>query len=248
MKLIQGIFILFFVVACTTLSKDSGTETAPLGVAIQNEKPKVHEPIEVVETKNENQVGPQVLDDERSDQAKTIAIEPAIALLLPDNEDIIPVTLAIMRDLLKSGIIPRIYAGAGLGASIATALAFNMSADEIEWELFALEREGAHGQKEKAKALLDRFREQDLSQSFHVLVLPTSKGKWLTRGKIEEVTKSHLDSIGQGSWPVRIPSDNFGADVVLKIKSEDPKKQVINLKDRIQAWIEFKKSTLGNGR
>lgn len=234
--------------ACTgVMHKGSGERPAPLGVALQSEATKTSEAIEVVETKGENQVGPQLPVDQL-DQTKSISTEPAIALLLPDNENIIPITLAIMRDLLKSGITPRIYAGAGLGASMATALAFNMSADEIEWELFALEREGIHGQKEKAKALLDRFSDKDLSQSFHVLVLPTNKGKWLTRGKIEEIARPHLESIGQGSWPVRIPNGNFGADVVLKVKSEEAKQQVANLKDRIQAWKEFKKNTLGNGR
>lgn len=248
MKLIQTIIILLFVSACATGLRKKVDHASPLGVALQNEKQTTSDPIEVTETNQENQIGPQVLIEDQNEQSKNTNIEPAIALLLPDNEDIIPVTLAVVRDLHKSGITPRIYAGAGLGASMATALAFNMTADEIEWELFALEREGAHGQKEKAKALLDRFNEKDLSQSFHVLVLPTSKGKWLTRGKIEEVTKQHLESVGQGSWPVRIPSGNFGADVVLKIKSESPKQQVEHIKDRIQAWKEYKQKALGNGR
>lgn len=209
-----------------------------MGVALQNKESA--QKIEVIETTN-NQIGPAPVEAKNDNDQGSRNVEPAIAIMLPDITDIIPISLSLMRNLSKAGIVPRIYTGAGLGAAMAVAMAFNLSADEIEWELFALEREGAHELIDKAKALVSRYEKNDLSQSFHVLVLPTVKGKWITRGKVENVMQAHLASVGQNKWPIRVPKGNFGADIVIKVDNANVDEYVLNLKEQIARWKEKKK-------
>lgn len=197
--------------------------------------------IDIKETDSNSQLGP-IPSEGTINNKKTQVLEPAIALVLPDGKDIIPATLAMVRKLSKAGITPRIYAGVGLGAAMATALAFNLTADEIEWELFSLERKGAHGEKDKATALVSRYFERDLSQSFHVLSIPNVKGIWYSRGNIEKMLTPHLETSGTGTWRIRTTPNNFGADLLLLISSDSADMQVSNLKEKIAKWKMQKES------
>ncbi len=194
---------------------------------------------QVEETGGNKEIGPAP-----SENTKTIslskAIEPAIALLLTDDEEIIISALKLSRMLNKNGITPRIYAGVGLGAVVAAALGFNMSADEIEWELFALERKGIVDKKEKAKSLLKKIITKDISQSFHVLTLPTAKGIWKTRGSLSEAVNFHLKNSGARKWPMSEIKNKIGADIVFEVNPSEKANTLENIQEAISQWKQSK--------
>ena len=111
-----------------------------------------------------------------------------------------------------------------------------MSADEIEWELFALERKGISDNREKAKQLLRNFWQKDLSQSFHVLIMPSQKGLWVSRGSVEEFINFHLDSSGKRKWPTGEIKNKIGADIVIEINPSKSDLEMTQLKENIDNW------------
>lgn len=198
-------------------------------------KKKSKTTLELEDSSSADDLGP-ISQDEDKNISQVKNNEPAIGLLLLDNEEIISRALSNSRLLSKNGIKPRIYAGVGFGAVVATALAFNMSADEIEWELFALERKGITDRNEKAKHLLKKHLEKDLSQSFHVLMMPSQKGIWVSRGLVKEFIDFHLDSSGKRKWPTSEIKNKIGADIVIEINPSKPAIEITSLKESIENW------------
>ncbi len=191
--------------------------------------------LELEESAPTNDLGPLPQNADK-DFTKNKNNEPAIGVLLIDDEQIISRALSTSRLLSKNGVNPRIYAGVGFGAIVATALAFNMSADEIEWELFALERKGITDRNEKAKQLLKKIWEKDLSQSFHVLIMPSQKGLWVSRGSVKDFILFHLESSGKRKWPTGEIKNKIGADIVVEINPTKPALEIVSLKENIENW------------
>src|SRR5690606_12027305 len=117
------ILIILTLYSCTTPSNKSVNDS--MGVALQNKDSA--QKIEVIETRN-NQIGPAPVEKKNDSEQSGRSVEPAIAIMLPDITDIIPISSSLMRNPSKTGIVPRIYTGAGPGAAMAVAMAFNLSA------------------------------------------------------------------------------------------------------------------------
>ncbi len=216
---------------------DEENKAMSVGSILQNPTTKTN--LKVEEADSSTQIGPKP-SEKIKDDSKNQIIEPAIALVILDDDEIINKTLKLSRLLNKNGITPRIYAGVGLGAIVATALAFNMSADEIEWELFAQERKGIKDKKEKAKSLLKKVIDKDIGQSFHVLALQNSKGIWKTRGKLNNAINFHLDSSGIRKWPIGEIKNKIGADIVIKVNPNEETSTIEEIEENIVFWKKSK--------
>tara|TARA_R100000656_G_C3945071_1_gene127401 strand:+ start:459 stop:1190 length:732 start_codon:yes stop_codon:yes gene_type:complete len=227
------------ITSCALTQKNESTRAMSVS-DIENQKQREKIEINIEEQNVKNQLGPIPHKTNESDEAKA-KLEPAIALVLPSTKDIIPETLSLMRELSKNGITPRIYAGVGMGAVMATALAFNLSADEIEWEIFSQEKKGVQSEREKAEALISRFKEKDLSQSFHVLKIPSTKGVWFSRGNVMEMLTPHLGTNAMDTWRVAKTSNKYNADIVWQLTADKARKQVEQLKVKIESWKESQK-------
>ena len=164
--------------------------------------------------------------------------EPVLALVYPDDENSIVNAIKLQRELRKIRIQPRVYAGVGIGVVAATAFAFDMTPDEIEWELFALEREGIHKLDAKAKKVIEKYNNKDISQSFHVLNIQTSKGVWVKRGKIDRLVIPHIDRKSEDKWELRVPLNKFDADIIHVVDGLDALEHVEVILKKIK---EFKK-------
>tara|TARA_R110000868_G_scaffold132566_4_gene343749 strand:+ start:5949 stop:6680 length:732 start_codon:yes stop_codon:yes gene_type:complete len=238
-KLLCAFSVALLFSGCAMAPKKSGNAAMSVNeVSERAEREKVQ--IDIDDQLLKTQVGPAPHDHLQSDPVK-VKLEPAIALVLPSSSDIIPATLGLVRELSKNGITPRIYAGVGMGAVMATALAFNLSADEIEWELFSQERKGVQSERDKAQALINKFKDKDLSQSFHVVKIPSTKGVWFSRGNVQEMLNPHLGTDALDSWRLSVSSNKYNADIVWQITSDKAQKQVARLKEKIQSWKESQK-------
>ncbi|PIP91089.1 MAG: hypothetical protein COW01_01330 [Bdellovibrionales bacterium CG12_big_fil_rev_8_21_14_0_65_38_15] len=235
-RIIYFILLFTLAVACSFVSQETiKDKNSAMSVGSILNKKNSKTTLELEDSTASKELGPLPKDGD-SDVAKIKNNEPAIGLLIVDDEQVISNALSKSRLLNKNGIKPRIYAGVGFGAVIATALAFNMSADEIEWELFALERKGVTDRNEKVMQLLKKFWEKDLSQSFHVLIMPSQKGIWVSRGSVRDFINFHLDSSGKRKWPTSEIKNKIGADIVIEINPAKPALEIVSLKESIQNW------------
>lgn len=234
--IITNILTLFILLGCTSTSNTVTKDRSSVGVDIESKSRALI--IDVAESTGDSNLGPLPKNDQDAQESSVKKTMPAIAIFIPDAQEIIPISLGIMRELSKNGIVPRIYAGVGVGAAIATAFAFNMSADEIEWELFSLERQGKNAARDKAQALLTPFLDKDLGQSFHVLAIPNNKGIWVRRGQIEKVTKMHLENIGKNVLRARVPRGKFDADLVFLLTTKKVSEQVAIIKNEIKKFAK----------
>lgn len=234
--IITNILALFILLGCTSAPSTITKDRSSVGVDLESKSQALV--IDVGQPGGDSNLGPLPKSDQDAQESSAKKIMPAIAIFIPDVQEIIPISLGIMRELAKNGIVPRIYAGVGVGAAIATAFAFNMSADEIEWELFSLERQGKNASRDKAQALLTPFLDKDLGQSFHVLAIPNNRGIWVKRGQIEKVTKMHLENIGKNVFRARVPRGKFGADLVFLLTTTKVGDQVAIIKDEIKNFAK----------
>lgn len=236
MKKISYLAFSLFIVSCSFVSQNSiDKKSTAMSVGPIIEKKQNNTKVELEQSSATKEHGPLPQSSE-SDYLKKKNNEPAIGLLLVDHDQIFSRALSSSRLLQKNGIKPRIYAGVGYGAVIAAALAFNMSADEIEWELFALEREGVKDNNEKASKLLKKIWNKDLSQSFHVLVVPSSKGLWVSRGAVKDLIGYHLENSSKQKWPIGEIKTKIGADVVIEVNPVKPTLEIATLKENIESW------------
>jgi len=223
------LILLTLLMSCTMSRHKSSSQS--FGVDLENEQQRQAPSVE--NSSQKQVIGPNpTIGSENNVQAQSK--EPVLALVYPDQENVLINAIKLQRELRKIRIQPRVFAGVGLGAAIATAFSFDMTPDEIEWELFALERKGAHRIEEKAAKLIEAFEKKDISQSFHVLNVQTAKGVWVKRGLIYKILAPHLKNKDVEKWELRVPLNKFDADIVHVVDQRDTKEQIEIIKKQIE--------------
>lgn len=217
-------FLLLLISACGHFD-DSGSSAAPIGVEVAQHKREIV--INVDERKVQQGVGPFYEEIEQQTQKKVR--EPIIALYFPNDPNIFVTGLKLVRSLFEKGIKPRIFSGDRTGAVLATMLAFNLSPDEIEWKLFALEREGLKDEKKRLEFLLKDYKTKKIESSYHILMLPQSNDEMLTRGNLVESVERQYNSLNINE---NLGPRMLGADLLFKLGDAT----IETIVNKILAW------------
>ncbi len=227
LKVLINLLLALSVAACGSHDKDVYQET-PMGVELSKQSsPSVK--IQVNETQKSSYLGPHQ-ENSAPSPISSAAPEPVLALHFALGEGGLKNSLGFVRQLQKHGIKARIYSGVGEGAVLAVLLAFNLTPDEIEWKLFAFERD----KDKQLLNLLEDFEAKKLEHSFHVLALPSGQNHWHKKGNLHKILAQHLAS------PLKLDQKPnkawLNADLFFVVNLENQSEQIKNIMSAITTW------------